>query len=66
MNTFASQTFTESANLHNAKFLPFDESLEGSGRWIQELRGKGQHAVPVITGLPVDNVENTKSDLYCW
>jgi hypothetical protein len=55
------------ANLHNAKFLPFDESLEGSaGRWVQELRGKGQHAVPVITGLLVDNVENTKSDLYCW
>jgi hypothetical protein len=45
------------ANLHTAKFLPFDESLEGSaGRWVQELRGKGQHAVPVITGLLVDNV----------
>ena len=50
------------ANLHNAKFLPFDESLEG----IQELRAKGHHAVPVITGLLVDNVENTKSELYCW
>jgi hypothetical protein len=55
------------ANQHNAKFLPFDESLEGSaGRWIQELRAEGQHAVPVITGLLVDDVENTKSGLYCW
>jgi hypothetical protein len=58
------------ANVHDAKYLPFDESMEsmeGSvGRWVQELREKGEHAVPVITGLLVDDVENTKSGLYCW
>jgi hypothetical protein len=55
------------ANVHDEKYLPFDESLEGSaGRWIQELRGKGEHAVPVVTGLLVDDVDSTKSELYCW
>jgi hypothetical protein len=55
------------ANLRKAKYLPFDESLEGSaGRWIQELREKGDHAVPVITGYVVDELDNIDSGLYCW
>jgi hypothetical protein len=55
------------ANIDKAKYLPFDDSLEGSaGRWIQELREKGDHAVPVITGYLVDEVDNTNSGLYCW
>jgi hypothetical protein len=55
------------ANIHKARYLPFDDSLEGSeGRWIQELREKGDHAVPVITGYLVDDVNNMNSGLYCW
>jgi hypothetical protein len=50
-----------------ARYLPFDDSLEGSaGKWIQELRGKGDHAVPVITGYLVNDVDNMNSGLYCW
>lgn len=48
------------ANIHKAKYLPFDDSLEGSaGKWIQELREQGDRAVPVITGYLVDEVDNT-------
>jgi len=55
------------ANIHKARYLPFDDSLEGSeGRWVQELREKGDHAVPVITGYLVDDVNNMNSGLYCW
>jgi hypothetical protein len=57
------------ANIDKAKYLPFDDSLEGSaGKWIQELWEKGDHAVPVIviTGYLVDEVDNVNSGLYCW
>jgi hypothetical protein len=55
------------ANIHEARYLPFDDSLEGcAGKWIQELREKGDHAVPVITGYLVDDVDNMNSGLYCW
>jgi hypothetical protein len=54
-------------NVDNEKYLPFDEALEGSaGRWIQELRERGEHAVPVVTGPLVDDIDSTKSQLYCW
>jgi hypothetical protein len=55
------------ADIHKTRYLPLDDSLEGSaGNWIQELRGKGDHAVPVITGYLVDDVDNMNSGLYCW
>jgi hypothetical protein len=38
----------KATNIHKAKYLPFDDSLEGSaGKWIQELREQGDRAVPV-------------------
>src|SRR5467141_50518 len=56
-----------SCHLSRLVLTCFDDSLQGSaGKWIQELREQGDRAVPVITGYLVDEVDNTKSGLYCW
>ena len=66
---FLARTASRAGSCHLSRLVLtcFDDSLQGSaGKWIQELREQGDRAVPVITGYLVDEVDNTKSGLYCW